>query len=98
MVMAMIMMVMRMTVVTVVIPTENAFLDYVRSNHVVLTFRCFSDAPKLMCPPAPLTLMLKTSSLTDSSTNAAQIMLEYDGIDDGGDRNGDFNRKFHPRL
>ena len=77
---------------------EVRFLGYVRSSHVVLTFRCSSDAPKLMCPPAPLTSMLRSSSSTDSSTNAAQIVVEYDGVHDGGDRNGDFNRKFHPRL
>ena len=51
-----------------------------------------------MCPPAPLTSMLKTSSSTDLSTSAAQIVFEYDGVDKGGDRNSDFNRKFHPRL
>ena len=42
--------------------------------------------------------MLKTSLPTDLSTSAAQIVVEYDGVDDGGDRSGDFNRKFHLRL
>ena len=42
--------------------------------------------------------MLRTSSSTNSSTSAAQIVVEYDGIDDGDGRNGDFDRKFHPRL
>ena len=42
--------------------------------------------------------MLRTSSLTNSSTSMTQIMFEYDGVDDGGGRNGDFNRKFHQPL
>ena len=55
-----------------------------------------SDAPKSMCPPTPLTLMLRMSLSTDSSTSA--IVVEYDGVDDGGGRSGDFDRKFRPRL
>ena len=83
--MAVIMAVMMMVVVTVVIPTGSAFLGYVRSSHVVLTFRCSSDTPKLMCPPSPLTSMLRTSSSTDSSTSAAQIVVEYIKRYDGYD-------------
>ena len=56
---------------------------YVRSSHVVLTFRYSSDVNKSMCPPAPPTSMLRTSSSTDSLTNAAPIVVEYDGVDDG---------------
>ena len=43
-----------------------------------------SDVPKLMYPPAPLTLMLKTSSLTNSSTKTTQIVVKYDRVDDNG--------------
>ena len=42
--------------------------------------------------------MLRTSSSIDSSTSVTQIVVEYDGVDDGGGRSGDFDRKFHPRL
>ena len=42
-----------------------------------------SDAPKLMCPPTPLISRLRTSSSTDSSTNATQIAVEYDEVDGG---------------
>ena len=60
--------------------------------------KCSSDAPKLMCPPAPLTSMLKTSSLTDSSTSTTQIVVEYNGVGDGGSCRGVFDRRFHPKL
>ena len=45
---------------------------------------------------APLTSMLRTSSSTDSSISATQIVVDYDGVDGGGGRSGDFDRKFHP--
>ena len=32
--------------------------------------------------------MLRTSSSTDSSTSAAQIVVEYDGVDDSGGGGG----------
>ena len=38
------------------------------------------------------------SSLIDLLTSATQIIIEYYGIDDGGDYSSDFNRKFFPRL
>ena len=38
--------------------------------------------------------MLKTSLSTDLSTSMTQIVVEYDGIDDGGGRNGDFDMTF----
>ena len=59
----------------------------------MLTFRCLSDAPKSLCPLTPLTSMLRTSISTNSSTNLTQIVVEYDGVDDGGGRSGDFDRK-----
>ena len=64
------------------------------SSHVVLTIRCSLDTPKSVCLPAPPTLMLRTTSPTDSSTSAAQIVVEYDGVGNSNGRNGDFNRKF----
>ena len=52
------------------------------------TFRCLSDFYRHSIPrwkiTAPLTSMLRTSSSMDSSTSAAQIVVEYDGVDDGG--------------
>ena len=33
-----------------------------------------------------------------SSTSVTQIVVEYDGVDDGGGRSGDFDRKFHLRV
>ena len=36
----------------------------------------------------PLTSRLRTSSSTDSSTSAAQIVVEFDGVDAGGDAVG----------
>ena len=56
-----------------------------------------SDAPKMMCPPAPCISRLRTSTSLDSSTSAIQVVVEYDGVEDGG-RSGDFDRKFRPRL
>ena len=38
--------------------------------------------------------MLRTSILTDSSTSATYIVVEYDRVDDGGGHDGDSNRKF----
>ena len=46
--------------------------------------KCSLDAPKLMCPPTPLTSMLRTSLSTDSLASAAQIVVEFDGVDAGG--------------
>ena len=44
--------------------------------------------------PAPLTPMFKTSSSTDLSTNTTQIIVEYDGVDDGGGCSGDSDKMF----
>ena len=49
----------------------------------MLIFKCLSDAPKSICFPAPLTSMLKTSSSTDSSTSVAQMVVDYNIVDDG---------------
>ena len=46
----------------------------------MLTFKCSSDAPKLICPPEPLTLILTTSS----STSATEIAVEYDEVSRAG--------------
>ena len=43
------------------------------SSHVVLTFRCSSGFH--------LTSVLRTSSSTDSSASTAQIVVEFDGVD-----------------
>ena len=40
--------------------------------------------------------MLRTSLLANSSTSVTQIVVEYDGVDNGGGRSGDFDRKFYP--
>ena len=40
----------------------------------------------------PLTSMLRTSSLTDSSTSMTQIVFEYNGVDDGGGCSGDSDK------
>ena len=42
-----------------------------------------SNAPKLICLLVAFTLMLRMSLLTASSTSAARIEIEYDGVDDG---------------
>ena len=42
--------------------------------------------------------MLKTSSSSNSSTSVTQIVVGYDGVDDGGGCSGDFDRKFHQLL
>ena len=47
---------------------------------------------------APLTLILKTWSSTDSSISATPIVVEYDRIDHGGGHSSDFDRKLHPKL
>ena len=57
-------------------------------SQVMLTFRCYPDFyqgfiqgfRKIAAPP---TSILKTSSLTDSSTSMTQIVVEYGGVDDG---------------
>ena len=38
--------------------------------------------------------MLKTSLSIDSLISGIQIIVEYDGVDDGGGCNGDFDTKF----
>ena len=40
--------------------------------------------------------MLRTSSSTNSLTSVTWIVVEYDGVDDGGGRSGDFDKKFYP--
>ena len=45
-------------------------------SHIVLTFRYSSGSH--------LTLILRTSLSTNSSTRAAQIVVEFDGVDAGG--------------
>ena len=67
------------------------FLGYIVSSHVVLTFRCSPNFYRGSIQgfskiAAPLTLMLRTSSSTDSSTSVTQIAVEYNGIDGGGDK------------
>ena len=62
---------------------------FVVSSHIVLTFRCSSDFYRRSIQEfskiaSPLTSMLWTSSSTDSSTRAAPIVVEHDGVDDGG--------------
>ena len=42
-----------------------------------------SDALILICPPMPLTLMPRTSLSTNSSTSTTQIVVEYNGVNDG---------------
>ena len=56
--------------------------------------KCSSDTPKFIGLLVSRTLILKTSSLTDSSSNANHIMVEYDGVDDGGSYSNNFNREF----
>ena len=46
-----------------------------------------------MYSPAPLTSILKTSSSTDSSTSAAQIMVEFDEVDADGGASGKLIKK-----
>ena len=50
------------------------------SSHVVQIFKYSSGFH--------LTSMLKTSSSTNSSTSAAQIVIEFDGVDAGGGAGG----------
>ena len=55
---------------------------------------------------APLTSMLKTSSTESAEPRKSVVGVsgggrnraEVDGVDDGGGRSGDFDRKFHLRL
>lgn len=56
------------------------------------------DTPKLMYLSVLFTSILKTNSLTDLSTSVTQIMFEYNRIDNSGSCNGDFDRRFHPKL
>ena len=59
---------------------EVHFLGYVVSSHIVLIFRCSSGSH--------LTLMLRTSLSTDPLICAAQIVVEFDVVDAGGDGDG----------
>ena len=38
--------------------------------------------------------MLKTSTSTESSISTTKIVVDYDGVDDGGGRSGDFDMTF----
>ena len=42
--------------------------------------------------------MLKTNSLSDLSTSATQIVVEYNGVNDNSGQSGNFDKKFHSRL
>ena len=60
---------------------------------MVLKFRCSSDfyqrsIQELSKIAGPLTLMLRTSLSTDSSTSVTQLVDEYDGVDDGSGKGG----------
>ena len=50
-----------------------------------------SDAPKMMCLPAPCTSRLRTSTSLDLSINATKIVVDFDGVDS---RSGDFDVTF----
>ena len=54
------------------------FIGYVKSSHIVLRFRHSSDAPKLMCSPAPLTSMC--NAMIKRPTN--HMMLTNDHLHD----------------
>ena len=74
-------------------------LGYIMSSQVVLAFRCSADFYQGFIQgfskiAVPLTSMLRTSSLRDSSTSMTQIVVEYDGVDNGGGRSGDFDVTF----
>ena len=58
------------------------------ANFYRLSIQGFS---KIAVPP---TSRLKMSSSTDSSASAAQIVVKYDGVDDGGGHSSDSNQKF----
>ena len=49
----------------------------------MLRFKYSSDLPKWMCFPALPTSMIKTGSSSDSTTSAAQMEVDYNGVDDG---------------
>ena len=55
--------------------------------------RNLSNTPKLMCLLALLISRLRTSTSTDSSVSAAQIVVEYNGVDGNGGCSGNINRK-----
>ena len=79
-----------MVVVAVVIPTESSLLmvrgvqpccaDIQVFIRFLSTFHPRVQQDRLGATSS----MLRTSSSTDSSTNATQIAVEYDGIDGGG--------------
>ena len=50
---------------------------------IVIPIGIHQTRPNWCCPPAPFTSMLRTSSSTNSSTSAAQIGIDYGGVDDG---------------
>ena len=43
-------------------------------------------------------LILRMSLSTDSSTSMTQIVVQYDGVDNGISCNSDFNKKFYLKL
>ena len=47
---------------------------------------------------APLILMLRTSTLTDSSTRTTQIAVKYDGVDGGDDQSVKKSSKSRQKL
>ena len=76
-----------------------AAAGYVISSQIVLTFRCSPDFYRGFIQSfskiaTPLTLILRTSSSTNSSTSMTQIVVEYDGVADGGGRSDDFDVTF----
>lgn len=77
---------------------SNEKFIYVRSSYIMLTFRYLLDIPKLICFSMPSTLIFKTSSSTNSSTSATQIVIKYDKLNDDGSYDSDFNKKFYSKL
>ena len=78
-------MAVMMVMVAVVIPTGSLL-----SSHVVLTFKCSSGSQ--------LISKLKTSLSADFLTCAAQIVVEFDGVDAGGDGDGKSVKKLSKKL
>ena len=65
--------------VKVSIPTWNSSFPRVRQVQP-----CCANIQVFMGYAQPLTLMLRTSSSTDSSTSATQSAVKYDEVDGGG--------------
>ena len=59
-----------------------------RANFYQLSIQSFSKIA------VPATSKLKTRSSMVSSASAVQIVVEYNGVDDGGGRSGDFDMTF----